>query len=106
MTVIEVLKKTMVVISPIPAYLAPVNYAMVSSFLGAVWALSLIAFLEVLLADKDARLQVYVRLGLWLLTGALFYVTGNFGLGYGFLQFYVVVAFMVEFGRAFRSVVE
>jgi len=87
------------------AFLVPVKYEMIGVYLGVVFALALIVFLEVLLDDKDVRLAVYLRFGLWCLVGALFWCTGNYGLGYAWFQFYVVVVFVVELARSFQAVV-
>ena len=100
-----VITDTLTIIQPVGAFLVPVNYDMIGVFLGVVFALALIVFLEVLLDDKDVRLAVYLRFGLWCLVGGLFWCTGNYGLGYAWFQFYVVVVFVVELARSFQSVV-
>lgn len=97
--------ETITVTQPVAVYLTPVNYDHVAQFLGVVLALAMVAFLEVLVSDKDARLSVYLKLLLWFVVGAVFYVTSNYGLGYDWFLLYVVVTFVVELSRAFHAIV-
>ena len=96
---------TVTVDSLVGAWLVPVDYAHVVEYTALVLALAIISFLEVLVSDKDQRLSTYLRFGFWTLVCGLFYVTGNYGMGYNFALLYVVVVFWVELGRAFHSIV-
>lgn len=97
---------TITVTQPVGAFLLPVNYDHVAQFLGVVFALGMVMFLETLVSDKDSRLSVYLKFGLWCVVGSVFYVTSNYGLGYSWFLFYVVVTFLVELARGFHSIVK
>jgi len=102
---LEVFSDTVSVTFPIGVYVVPVQYEQVVKFVALVIALCFVVFLEVLLGEKDQRLQVTVKFGLWFVVAAVLWISGNYGVGYMWVELYLVFSFWLELAGTLRSVV-